>query len=181
MPNYQLLRNTSCFFIAIFVALQSLWIVRYVRKYDTDLSFLESFARTEFAALLEHVAAGWGIPALVFALLGLQMSKDKKSLDAGSAIKEAFLILGFVTMTAILYLSGSFGHEIEQLVLWKQDTFYWSHIQNCLPADKESIILFSKCVSNFREIQLRQLAADTLGVFGILICSYFCLWRTYKN
>lgn len=106
MPNYSILRTTSWCFIAVFIALQNLWILRYVRNYETSLTFLEPFARTEFAALLEHFAAGWGGPAIVFALLGLSLSKDDKSVDSSSRQKESFQLLGIVTFVAIAYLTA---------------------------------------------------------------------------
>ena len=178
-PDYRLLRKISRVSIAIFVALQTLWIVRLVRNGVFHIPLLESFSQLEFSVLLEHFVAGWGIPALASALIALALSAPAHLAKNPHWHKQSLVITYVGLGAAVLYLAGEFGHEIEQLLLWKEKTNYWGYVSRCLSKANTEIVIFAKCTSGYRDVELRQLMADASGVILFLFLSWFSHLRVF--
>ncbi|TLS16967.1 MAG: hypothetical protein FDZ72_16585 [Betaproteobacteria bacterium] len=178
-PDYRFLRRVSWLSIYVFVALQALWIVRCVRKGDLDIPFLLPFAKLEISVLLEHFAAGWGLPALASAAIALALSSPAHLAKNPSWFKQSLVITYVGLGAAILYLGGEFGHETEQMLLWKEKTNYWWHAKHCLAQANAEIVTFAKCTAGYLDAELNQLLADVSGVLLFLALTWFSLSRVF--
>lgn len=170
-PDYSQLRKISWVTIFVFLALQLLWIVRFVRVGNLQIRFLKPFSEMEISVLLEHFVAGWGVPALASAIVALLLSRPSWLAKNHSWYRQSLFITYFGLAVAVSYLVFEFSHEVEQLILWKQNTNYWGYVKHCLSETNTEIVAFSKCTAGYRDTELMQLWADLSGVVFFLIIS----------
>lgn len=144
-------------------------------------SFFE-WANASVSVLIEHFAAGLGVPAFFAAAACTFGCKPWKATVKYPDLNAEFIVLCTAFTSAILYSAGQFGHEAMQLTIAKRSNFGQFLKDHCLPA--QTIEFFGACSKQYVGVLELQIEADALGmlVFGVLpIVTVYKIRRTAMN
>lgn len=148
------------------------------KRHLADYDLLSSWANTEVFVLLEHFAAGLGVPAFFTCLACVLVCGPWKPQAQNVNLKAEIIVLFVAFVSILAYAVGESWHEAAQLTLSKRSNFGQFLKDYCIPA--QTIEVFGACSKQYFGLIARQLAADGLGMLTfvcVFSASFYCLKR----
>lgn len=143
------------------------------------LHWMLEWSNQTSAVLLEHFAAGFGIPAFFVYWACMAASRPTKDPNVNPDLSNFITIMISLFAGVAIYAFGEALHEYEQLTLVKASNFGQFVADRCL--NFKTITEYGRCTRNYFPTLLHQYIADATGMLAFMVLFLFAIYRFSKN